>query len=295
MERQRLKRSSHMEHRTRGALRIFPDRKQYAALVLLFCAGTALVPMQLTAHPESGPKGLVDLSTLGFEEKPGAIIPLDTAFTAEDGKRVTLGETITGPTILSFVYYTCANECGVLLTSISGALKNLSWKPGEEPNLVTISIDETDTPATAGSSKRIALESIEKPFPPSRWHFLCGSEKSIDAVTDAAGLRFVRNGKEFDHPLGIIVVSKEGKIIRYILGTDFLPIDISMSLMEANTGTIQPTIARFLRICFSYDPKSHTFVFNTLQVSAVVIVALAIIFILYLVFSGKKRRMKGAH
>jgi protein SCO1 len=268
---------------------------QRMALVLLLCAASALVPIQLGAHTEESPKGLVDLSTLGFEEKPGTIVPLDTIFTAEDGKKITLGETITRPTILSFVYYTCANECSLLLTSISSALKNLSWKAGEEPNLVTISIDETDTPVTAGASKRIAIEAIEKPFPSSRWHFLCGSIKSIDDITDAVGLRFVRRGAEFDHPMGIVVVSKEGKIVRYILGTDFLPMDISMSLMEANTGTIQPTIARFLRICFSYDPKSHTFVFNTLQVSAVVIAALAVIFILYLIISGKRRRTKGAH
>jgi len=52
------------------------------------------------------------------------------------------------------------------------------------------------------------------------------------------------------------VLSPQGKVVRYIMGTDYLPMDISMSLMEASNGTVQPTIARVLRACFSYDPKA---------------------------------------
>jgi hypothetical protein len=62
-----------------------------------------------------------------------------------------------------------------------------------------------------------------------------------------------------------------------------------MSLMEASNGTVQPTIARVLRACFSFDPKSHRFVFNILQVSATVIFSLLGIFIVFLVVLGRKR------
>src|SRR5208337_387357 len=35
-----------------------------------------------------------------------------------------------------------------------------------------------------------------------------------------------------------------GAGIRYMTGTDFLPVDLKISLMEASTGTVRPTIAK---------------------------------------------------
>jgi hypothetical protein len=57
---------------------------------------------------------------------------------------------------------------------------------------------------------------------------------------------------------------------------------------------VQPTIARVLRACFSFDPASHRFVFNVLQVSATVILTLLAAFIAYLIMSGRRRRPIGA-
>jgi protein SCO1 len=66
-----------------------------------------------------------------------------------------------------------------------------------------------------------------------------------------------------------------------------------MSLMQASNGVVAPTIARVLRYCFSYNPKSHQYVFNILRVSATVIFVMIAAFIAYLVISGKKRTKRG--
>jgi protein SCO1/2 len=142
-------------------------------------------------------------------------------------------------------------------------------------------------------ARTIAFEAMQNQYPADRWHFLTGSDESIDKVADAVGFHFVKKGDDFDHPLCLIILSPKGKVVRYILGTDYLPADIAMSLMEASSGTVQPTIARVLRACFSYDPKSHRLVFNLMRVSATVIISLLAIFITYLVVSGRKRRSKG--
>lgn len=296
-----------MRHKRSGMNRLVDDMRLYvafpafiavsAAACLLFAHGghhhgaghdSTQSPLDSIAIPST----IVDTAAsgaMGMDEKPGAMVPLDPAFVTETGTSVRLGDVVRGPTILSLLYYKCPDACSTLLTSIANVLRPFAYKPESAPNVVTISIDENETPADAMKAKTIAFEAVQKPYPAGRWHFLTGSAESIKKVTAAVGFRYVKKGNEFDHPLGIIILSPQGKVVRYIMGTDYLPMDISMSLMEASTGTVQPTIARVLRACFSFDPKSHRFVFNVLQVSATVIFSLLGIFIIYLIVSGKKR------
>jgi len=231
--------------------------------------------------------------TMGFEEKPGGMVPLDVPFIDEAGDTVRLKDVMQGPTVLSLLYYRCPDACGLLLTGIARVLGAMGDTSGTAPNVVTISIDETETPADAAKAKTIALESLQRPLSKTRWHFLTGAGPSIKRVTNAVGFRFVKKGNEFDHPLGLVVLSPQGKVVRYIMGTDFLPMDITLSLMQASSGAVQPTIARVLRACFSYDPKSHRFVFNVLQVSATVVFLIVAMFVAYLIASGRKRAAKG--
>ncbi len=234
------------------------------------------------------------LETLGMTERTGEYLPLDTKLLDEYGKEVSLSEMMKGPTILTFTYYRCKDQCSLLVSSIARLLRVYTDEPGRGPNLVTVSINDLETPADAMEAKRIAFEIIEKPYPQDKWHFLTGRAESIRALTDAAGFGFTRRGTDFDHPLGLIILTPKGRISRYILGTDYLAADLTISLMEADSGTLQPTIARILRLCFSYDPSSRKLVFNTLQVSAVVILTLAGLFVLYLVLSTTIKRRKGA-
>jgi protein SCO1/2 len=229
---------------------------------------------------------------IGIEERTGAFLPLQTRFTAEDGREITLGEAVHGPTILSLVYYRCPNACDLLLIGVADAVRPLSGVPGKDYSLLTITIDERETPADALAAKRIALASIQKPFPPEAWRFLTGTAENIQLVADAVGFRFHRDGEEFDHPMGLVVLSPAGKVTRYLIGSEFLPVDLQISILEASTGTVGPTIARVLRFCLHYDAQNRRFTFNTLKVSAVVILTMAGILVAYLVFGGKRRRLR---
>jgi protein SCO1 len=259
-----------------------------ALLAILFVNSAFLFPV--FAH---GGGADTASSTMGVEEKLGNSIPLDAPFTTENGDTVRLGTLLNGPTVLSILYYRCPNACNMLLVSIATVLRSYADNPKTAPNVISISVDEHETPRDAMKARDMAFAAIQMPYPAGRWRFLTGSGESIDRVADAVGFHFVKKGDEFDHPLCIIILSPKGKVVRYILGTDYLPVDLSMSLMEASTGSVQPTIARVLRACFSYDPKSHRLVFNVLRVSATVIITLLAIFITYLVVSGKKRKAKG--
>jgi protein SCO1 len=256
-------------------------------LFVVMAVLTALLP----AHADAAQ--LVPAGDIGIDEKLGGTVALDAAFADEDGSPVTLRQLIHTPTILSLVYYNCPNVCDYLLTGVAGALKGLEAEPGRDFNVISISIDDRETPSDARRARRIGLESIEKPFPPASWRFLTGTTANIAAVADSVGFRFVRKGSYFDHPVGIMILSPSGQIVRYMNGADFLPADLKLSLLEASQGKVGPTIAKFFRVCFSYDPSSHKLVFKTLKVLATVTHSLAGALVIYLVVAGRKRRKAG--
>jgi protein SCO1 len=229
----------------------------------------------------------------GFLEKPGARIPLDLPFFSETGEQSLFGKFLNGPTVLSIVYYRCSNACSLQTERLSNALRSFADDPATAPNILTVSFDPGETPRDARIAKDKALEEIQKPYPQDKWHFLTGGADSIRRLTDAVGFQFSGEAGNYNHPLGLIILSGDGEVVRYILGADFLPLDFTISLMEAQTGTIQPTIARIINFCFAYDPKNRRYAFDILKVSAVVTVAIVGSFAIYLVLSGRKRRQKG--
>jgi len=72
---------------------------------------------------------------------------------------------------------------------------------------------------------------------------------------DAIGFKFRREGNDFIHGVVVVVVSPDGKIIRYIYGTRILPFDITMAITEAQKGLPGLSVKRVLNYCFSYDPS----------------------------------------
>jgi protein SCO1 len=252
----------------------------------------AFLVILLAAAPAFGKDGAISASAVGIEERLGASVDLDLRFAGEDGAQVRLGDLVRTPVILSLVYFRCPNACDFLLIGMADVLNSLPAEPGKDYRVLTLSIDDRETAMDARAAKRIGLESIGRPFPADAWRFLTGSGEAIRALSDAVGFRFARNGDVFDHPLGLVVLSPQGKVVRYLNGTAFLPADLKMSLLEASTGTIGPTISRVLRFCFRTDPSSHRLVFNTLKVTGAVTLTIAAAFVLYLILSTRKRRMK---
>jgi len=264
-------------------------RSRRVVTIAALAAGLLVLPAAVRAHEGVSVSG----AAIGIDEKLGQFVPLDITFVDENGTATPLRDLIRTPTIVGLQYYTCRNACGVLAGAMASVLGQLDSVPGEDYLALSISINPAETPADAREAKRIALASIGRPFPSEAWRFLTGDDEAIDRFTDAVGYRFARNGEEFDHPLALVMLSPEGKIVRYMYGDSYLPVELRMSILEASTGTIGPTIGKVLRFCFRYDPRSNQYVFNVLKVTAVVTLALGGGFVLFLVLSGRKRRAGG--
>jgi protein SCO1/2 len=256
--------------------------------ILATCAIIFFLQSRAEAHVEQNK----DQPGVGIEEKLGQIVSLDIVFNDEGGKRISLRQVINKPTILAPVYFGCPDVCSFLLYNLAGALNRLSSEPGKEYQVLAVSFDETEKPPLALEKKRLYLKMIEKPFPEEAWRFLTGEEENIRKLTEAIGFRFKREGKTFQHPVLMVILSPGGKITRYMYGTDILPFDLKMALLEASEGRIGPTVTKVLRFCFSYDPKGRKYVFNTLKVTGIVTLAFALSFIVFLVVKGKRIQPK---
>jgi len=252
---------------------------------LIFLLGAIFFHATVYAHVEQ-PK---DLSGIGIDQRLGQTVPLDLTFSDENGRAVNLKQLVHTPTILAPVYYSCPNVCSFLLSNLAGTLNRLPAEPGKEYHVITLSFDENEKPDLALEKKKMYLKMIEKPFLEDTWRFLTGDKENIHKLMEAIGFHFKRQGKDFEHPVTLVILSQEGKITRYIYGTDFLPFDLKMALLEASEGRVGPTVSKVLRFCFSYDPKGRKYVFKTLKVTGIVTLLFALSFILFLVFKGKKK------
>ena len=236
---------------------------------------------------------------IGIDEQLGAKLPLNLSFNDEQGNKVLLKDLFTKPTVLAFVYYECPGICTPLMTSLAEVVNKVDLKPGEQYNIVTISMDQFETPKLAAKKKVNYMKIIETKFPEQSWKFLTGDSISIKKLADAAGFYFKREGDQFIHSGALIFVSSEGKICRYLFpnytdkyGYSILPFDFKMAIMETANGVESPTTARFLQFCFSYDPKGKTYTLNLMRIFGAGILLFAVIFVLYLKVKPKKEKSK---
>ena len=256
--------------------------------ILILLLATLFSQNIAQAHVEQ-PK---DLAGIGIDEKLGEVIPLDLIFHDENGNPVSLKQLIHTPTILAPVYFRCPNVCSLLLQNLADALNRLPAEPDKEYRVLSVSFDETEKPTLALEKKKVYLQMIEKPFPQDAWKFLTGDKENIDKLMDSVGFHFKRVGGDFQHPVSLIIVTPDGKITRYLYGSDLLPFDIKIALLEASQGRIGPTISKVVRFCFTYDPKGKKLVFNTLKVTGIVTLLFALSFIVFLLFKGRKQHPK---
>lgn len=231
---------------------------------------------------------------IGIDDKLGAQLPMQTQFYDEHGYLVSLKDIITEPTILNLVYFKCPGICSPILTELTTIVNHLDMEIGREYQIVTISFDETEKPELAEAKRENYMSLVNKSIPENSWKFLTGDSASIRAVTNAAGFLFRRDGDNFIHAGAIIVLSPQGKVTRYLYGTQYLPFDVKMALVEANEGRPSPTINKLLKYCFSYNPEGRTYALNVRRIAGTGILVLAAAFVMFLRMKPRKRQDPAA-
>jgi protein SCO1/2 len=199
------------------------------------------------------------LRAIGFDQNIDQHVPLDTTFRDESGATVRLGDYFgRRPVVLVFAYYDCPMLCTLVVNGLSSALGVLTLVPGQDFEIVTVSFNPRDTPAAAAAKKAVYLERYKHPGASDSWHFLTGDEPSIERLTQAAGFRYTWDAdtKQFGHPSGIIVLTPDGRLARYLFGIEYSPRDLRFGIIEASAGKVGTAVDSLLLYCYHYDPTT---------------------------------------
>ena len=235
------------------------------------------------------------LKEIGFDQNLNQQVPLDIPFRDEQGRTVRFGDFFGGtkPVVLALAYYDCPMLCTQVLNGLASALGVLSLEIGKDFEVVTVSFDPREKPPLASAKKASILERYRRPGAAGGWHFLTGDQDSITRLTRAVGFRYVWDDslKQFAHPTGIMVLTPQGKVSRYLFGIEYGPRDLRLALVDASSEKIGTAVDQVLLFCYHYDPETGKYGFaimNTLRVAGVATVLALGAFILVMVRREKR-------
>lgn len=227
------------------------QRARWAWLVL--AVATAL------NTPGAGAQALSDsaLAQIDFAQNLGAQIPMDLRFQDESGQTVRLGDYFgSKPVILVLGYYGCPMLCTLVLNGLAEGLQDLKWRAGSEFDVVSVSINPKEGPTLAAAKKRTYVKRYGRSGAAEGWHFLTGKEPEIQmlARTVGFGYRFETVTQQYAHPSGVVIVTAQGKVAKYLFGVMFPSRDLYDSLRDAGANQIGSPIQRLILLCFHYNP-----------------------------------------
>ncbi|MDD5543168.1 MAG: SCO family protein [Acidobacteriia bacterium] len=225
-----------------------------SAAFVLIVIGILSVPKIFLAQTNRLP---AQLQGIGIDQRLNEAVPLDLKFRDESGKEVQLGDYFGNkPVLLSLVYYDCPMLCTEVLNGMLHTMRNLTFTIGKEFEVVTVSFDPKDTPAMAEARKKMYAGLYGRPGAEAGWHFLTGSQDSINRLTQSVGFRYAYDPQtgQFNHATAIMVLTPQGRISKYFYGITYLPRDVRLGLVDASNHRIGTPVDAILLFCCQYDP-----------------------------------------
>lgn len=239
------------------------------------------------------------LSRVKFEQKPGNQVPLDLVFRDERGREVKLGDLLGDrPVILNLVYFDCPLLCNQVLDGLVRSLNVLdSYTVGRSFDVISVSINPGDSPESARLKESAVMRSYHHANDEARdgWHFLTTDHKeTIDSLANSVGFSYTYNpeSKLFAHASGLVFLTPEGRISRYVYGISYPARDLRLALSEASDGTIGGVVEQALLLCYVYDPESGTYsasIMNVVRLFGMITVLGLASFMLVQLFRDRRR------
>lgn len=241
---------------------------------------------------------------VGFDQKLGASVPLDVVFRDEHGELVELRSFFgKRPVILTPVYYGCPMLCTQVLNGLVSSLRALGLEPGKDFEIVSFSVNPAEEPKLAAEKKDKYLKSLGKPEAEDAWHFLSAlplppgervlaengepqgpGADAIHALAQSIGFRYWydRELGHYAHQPGIVVLTSEGRVSKYLFGIEFDARTLKFALIEASQGKVGTVVDQLLMLCFHYDPATGKYglvITSVMQITGAVFLLLLVGFI----------------
>jgi protein SCO1/2 len=251
----------------------------FAVACALVAAHASAPAQDLAAGPALAPAPAP--APISLTQHLQARLPLAAGFTDSDGHPVRLADEFAPgrggtarPVILVLGYYRCPQLCGLLMQGLLEAA-HATGLPASAYRIVFASIDPGDTPADAAVRRRVDLAyarfldggAAASPARAPSLALLAGSPASIAALTRSVGYVYrpvpasgdpPADAARFAHPAGIVVVTPDGRISRYLMGVRFDPDELRRALVDASDGRIGSVTDRLALMCAHLDPRLGT-------------------------------------
>jgi protein SCO1/2 len=251
----------------RAVSRLVSTRWRGGLILLAACAASAQPGQPAPAQPSYSmqdsnlrPALPGALQGVGIDQKLDTQVPLNLTFRDEAGRTVPLSTYFQSkkPVILALVYYECPMLCTQILNDLESSLKAVSFNPGRDFEVVSVSFDPKDTSEIAASKKQLLLKRYGRPNTNNGWHFLVGDPPNIKTLTDAVGFHYKYDAatQQFAHASGIMILTPDGHLSRYFYGLEYAPRDIRLGLVEASQNKIGSPVDQILLFCYHYDPST---------------------------------------
>jgi protein SCO1 len=196
--------------------------------------------------------------------------------------------------LLTFNYVSCRALCDQQLRGLAAGLEQLTWTPGQDYQLVSVSLDpQEDAGALRAKADRLAqLVRHDK----ARWRMLRGDSAAIAELASSVGFRYAYDSttKQYAHPPLLIVLTPDGRVARYLQGTSYAARDLKLALLEASAGKLGSRAEAALLSCFEFDALTGRYSLAVLQlVRAGGILMLALIGAGFLWLRARARLQRG--
>ena len=260
-------------------------------LVFIAIASIAILhPNAAFAH-DAMPHNSEVLNLVGFDQRLDAEVPLDLVFRDEKNEPTSMRHYLQDkPVVLALTYFECENLCPMVRHGLVESLRPLAFTVGQEFDVVVVSIDPDETPATATMVKQETIAEYDRPGSEAGWHFLTGDHKSVDQLADAVGFRFAYDAEtdEYAHPSGLVLLTPAGKIARYFFGIEYPAQELRLSLVDASQNQIGTAVDRLLLLCYQYDPATGKYTPLIMSIVRIVSAFTVLVFGIFLFVAWRK-------
>lgn len=223
----------------------------------------------------------------GITEHLGEFIDPELEFTDETGRKLKFKDlyTLEKPIVIAPVYFECPRLCNFTQAGLLKTINKVRSTLNSDYVVLSVSFnskEKFELAAKRAEKYREQIESKEETVKKG-WKFLVGEEAEIHKLLNQIGFRYEFDQGEYMHAAGLIFLSPEGKIVRYLYGIEFQPRDFDLAISEAGVGKIGSVVRQALIFCFRYDHIKGQYTLAIWSIIRLVSIVFLIIIIAYLI------------
>jgi protein SCO1/2 len=169
------------------------------------------------------------------------------------------------------------------MNSLVRTLNVLPFELGRDFDIISVSINPNEVPDQALAKKNAFIKFHGRPETAPGWHFLTGKDSEIKSLAQAVGFRYQYSDvtKQYAHPAGIMILTPDGRLSRYIYGISYPARNVRLALTEASQNKIGTVVEQALLLCYRYDPSTGRYSFAIMGVVRVLGTLLFLALIVY--------------